>query len=1127
MSKNLTSLLTVTLLCFGTLIIRYPSFAQSKPPKSDNKVNRIAVIDALKKITQTFGTQFVYDRGQLEGKYTSYNMADIKSKPVEEVLKAILYPNDFVFLYVKNNYYTIVTKDNVGANSTSETSVDAVNGSSPNATLRSTIRGTVVDAITHLPLSGVSVSIKGTQIGGITDSSGAFAINTNSISNPVLVVSIVGYDAQEVKAAGKKNINISLNSSSSALGEVVVVGYGTARKRDLTTSIATLSSADIMKTPITSTEQALQGNAAGVLVTNTSSEPGGDITIRVRGGSSIKADNEPLLVIDGFTSDQGLSSLNPADIKSIEILKDAGATAIYGSRGANGVILVTTKSGVKGKPIVTFENYYGTQTLRRKLPLLNAAQLAQLSNEARETAGLSPNTLRPDTIQTTRDWQDLIFHTAPQYSSTLSVAGGDDKVRYYVSANYLKQQGLIVSSDYSKASLRSNLDLNLSKSVSAGVKLNLAQTVKHGIQVGDNGSILRANATNPTDKGLLDPSGSFYLDPVTGDPVSTSPLANAQETINEKKNLSVLVNGYVQFRVFKNITLRSNATMSPSYGLNNYYLPNTIKGDKVSDAYEQMFRYSKWSNDNTISYNGKIRNHSFSLLGGEEVTKSFTNNFKAEGLDYSTDVFQFYNLGSGNGAPLITSGASEYSLLSYFSRATYNYNDRYLFSFTYRADGSSKFGANNKWGYFPAGSVAWRVSNEPFLKKFKGASDIKFRASLGVNGSDRIDPYSSLSLYSTIPTGLGGALGTGYVINRMANADLKWEKTKELDLGIDFSILRNRISFTADYYEKNTSDLLLDFALPAASGYTTVAKNIGSVENKGLEFSLTSRNVVGKTFSWTTSFNAAINRNKVTDLGGPTSISAISNSSANTKFGNVVLIQVGQPLGVFYGYQTNGIFQTQQEVNATPAKLEGAKTQPGFIKYVDQNNDGVINEQDKVILGNPMPKWNGGLTNTFSYKGFDLSVFMIFQQGNSILNTSYTKLLDLNGTDNQLAKVLDRWRAASPLTGDPGNPSNTVPRAYSTGYTAAMSDLYIEDGSYLRIKTISLSYRLNNASLYSVKLPSLRFYVTGTNLITYTKYYGGYDPEVSYLGKQSVGAGIDNGSYPTSKMIVFGINATF
>lgn len=991
-----------------------------------------------------------------------------------------------------------------------------------------TIKGSVVDKKGE-PLVGVNVIVKGTKQIVETDGKGKFSLKVADNSNVTLVFRLIGFISKEVTLTDKKkDLAVVLEEDLQQLNDVVVVGYGTVKKRDLTTSISSITAEDIMKTPVTSLEQALQGNAAGVLVTNTSGEPGGEISIRVRGGSSIKADNEPLLVIDGFTTDQGLGSLNPSDIKSIEVLKDAGATAIYGSRGANGVILVTTKNGDAGKPRVAFQSYFGFQQLRRKLPLLNASQLAELANEANEAVGKSPNTLRPDTVPTTIDWQNQMFQVAPQLSNTINVTGGDNNVKYYVSGNYLDQKGLITNSNFSRISLRSNLDFSFNKWIKAGIKLNLSQTIKKGIQVGDNGSILRANATNPNLKGLLDPSGSFYIDPETGDPTSTSPLANAQETINKRKEGNIQVGGFVVFNILKNLSLRSGGTYNPSNRLYDYYFPNTIKGDKVSDAYEQFAQSDKWSNDNTLTYSAKLNKHSFTLLAGEEITNSFSHDFKARNTDFNTDVFTYYNLGSGNGVPSVTSSAAEYKLLSFFGRATYNFNDRYLATATYRADGSSKFGNNNKWGYFPSFSFAWRASNESFIKSLNLFSDLKARLTYGVNGSDRISAYSSQALYSTQFSAIGGSQKTGYKINKLANPDLKWEKTKEYDAGLDMAFFKGRIAITADYYHKITNDLLLDFGLPGASGYTTVAKNIGSVENKGVEFDITTRNLTGK-FTWTTSFNAAYNKNLVTDLGGPKQISSISNSSANTKFGNVVLIKVGEPLGVFWGYRSNGIFQTQAEIDATPmaAKLEGSKTLPGFPKFLDIDGNGVLNDDDKVILGNPQPKWNGGFTNNFTYKNFDLTVFMVYQYGNSILNTSYTKLMDLTGSNNQLTKALDRWKAPNPETGYAGNPSNTIPRAYATGYSAAMSDYYIEDGSYLRVKTITFGYTLPKKTMQRIGLSSLRIYASGTNLITFTNYYGGYDPEVSIMGKNGVGAGMDNGSYPTSKLFLFGLNLNF
>jgi len=973
------------------------------------------------------------------------------------------------------------------------------------------------------PLEGASIRVKGTQRGVTTDVSG-HALLKSIAPNVTLVISFTGYSTVEIPANNNNMVTVKLTAIAQSLEDIVVVGYGTVRKRDLTTSISTLSSNEVMKTPITTVEQALQGNAAGVMVVNTTGEPGGDVSIRVRGGSSIKADNEPLLVIDGFTSDAGLSSINPSDIKSIEILKDAGATAIYGSRGANGVILVTTKSGLIGQPKVTFESYYGIQQTRRRLSLLNAEQLTQLQNDANIAIGKAPVSTMPDTMQSGIDWQDKMLRIAPQLSNTISVSGGDNKVRYYVSANYLNQNGIIVNSGFSRASLRSNLDFNFNSHIKAGINLNLAQTLKNGIQQGDGGSVLRADMTSPIQKFGLDASGSFFIDPTTGEP-TVSPLANAYETHRSSKNQNIYAGGYLQFDIAKGLIFRTTGTYNPSNSLNTYYFPNTIAGTKVSDAYEQSLMPTKWTNANTLLYSKVIKNHSFTLLAGQEMTNSFTNNFQAENTDFSTDIFSFYNLSSGNGVPATTSSAVKYTLLSYFGRATYNYNDRYLFAFTYRADGSSKFGTDHKWGYFPAGSFAWRASNERFIKNLNLFDDLKFRFDYGVNGSDRIDPYSSLALYTTLFSSIGNSQQTGYMISRLANPDLKWETTKEYDFGTDLSVLKGRVSLTADYYIKKTSDLLLDYGLPAASGYTTVAKNVGSVENKGVEFAITSRNLI-HSFIWTTTFNAAINRNRVLDLGGPSQIAAISNSAANTKFGNVALIKVGDPLGEFWGYKTDGIFQTQDEINKTPAKLEGTKTLPGFQKFVDVNGDGILNDNDKIVLGNPQPKWFGGMTNNFSYKNFDLTVFITYQQGNSIMNSGYAKLFDLSGGNNQIVKALDRWRPADPTTGDLGNSSNKVPRAYATGYTVAMSDAYIEDGSYVRLKTLTLAYNLSGKVLRKLNLSGVRIYATGTNLLTSTKY-DGYDPEVSIMGKNSVGAGIDNGAYPTTKMYILGLTLRF
>jgi len=1100
MKKKLLLRMKLIILILGLCIVQVSASTIVLGQNINLQAKDKSIKEVLTSIENQSNYRFFYNEAYIDlSKVVSLN---VNEKSIKAVLDELLYSSKVSYKLLENNLVVIVPISELQ---------------------QKTITGRVTDK-NGMSIPGVSVVVKGTSRAVMTDTDGKYSIVVNN-NNVVLRFSSIGYMQAEHSVDNLTVINMVLMDDVKNLNEVVVIGYGSVKKSDVTTSISSINSKDVMKTPIITAEEALQGNAAGVLVVNTSGEPGADISIHIRGSSSILADNQPLLVIDGFATDQGLSSINPSDIKSIEVLKDAGATAIYGSRGANGVVLVTTKSGEIGVPRVSFQSYYGFQKLRRKLPLLNGRQLTELSNDARVAVGKAPSSYRLDSILTSLDWQDVMFRIAPQISNTVTVSGGDNKVRYYVSANQLNQEGIVFNSNFSRISLRSNIDFIFSPRFKAGVNLNLSQAIKSGISQGDNGSIMGALKANPGQGAAVDPSGAYYLDPDTGDPSTISPLAKAYLTLGKNKTNSLQGGAYFQWTI-GSLILKSTGTYNPTNQLTTYYLPNTIKGSKVSDAREQSTQTFKWSNSNTALFSKTILKHSFTVLAGQEMTNSFSNFFSAENTDFNTDVFTFYSLQSGNGMPATTSSASEYTQLSYFGRATYNFKQRYLLALTYRADGSSKFGADNKWGYFPAASFAWRASEEPFIKKM-GVENLKLRMDYGVTGSDRISPYSSLSNYSSTFAAIGGVQKTGFMINKIANPDLKWETTAESDFGVDMSLLKGRISFSVDYYIKNTSNLLMNKGLPAASGYTTVTNNIGSIQNKGWDFELTTNNITGK-FTWTTTFNAGFNQNKVTDLGGPTQISAISNSSSGTKFGDVSLIKVGAPIGEFWGYKTDGIFQTWQEVNSTPAKMEApGVTQPGFPKYVDMNHDGVLNDLDKVPLGNPQPKWNGGLTNTFSYKNFDLSIFITWQYGNSILNNNLNLLEDLRGSNNQLAIVLDRWRAPNPITGDPGNPSNSIPVAFSNGYTAAMSDAYIEDGSYLRVRTISLAYNIPNKIIQRLKITGIKFYVTGTNLLTLTKYYGGFDPEISIMGINSVGAGIDNGGYPRSKMYVFGVNVNF
>ncbi|HEY4787867.1 MAG TPA: TonB-dependent receptor, partial [Bacteroidales bacterium] len=880
----------------------------------------------------------------------------------------------------------------------------------------------------------------------------------------------------------------------------------------------------------TSAEQALQGNASGVVVISSDGAPGSDVSIRVRGSSSILGDNEPLIVVDGFTSDQGLSSINPGDIQSIEVLKDASATAIYGSRGANGVIMITTKSGQSGKPKVSYQGYYGVQQLWHKLNMLNAPELAILLNDANRTIGKNPSNWSTDTLSNGIDWQDAIFRNAAQQSHSLTLSGGDKRLKYYVSGTYLNQDGIVANSNFQRITLHPRLDVNVTDKLQIGINLNLAQTNKKVVGGGDNGAILRSLLASPSQNNYLDANSGYYVDE-NGEIVGTSPISTAYLTYDRRKNQTFQGNIYLNWDITKSLTFRSSATISTGNEQDYYYFPNVLAGvSKVSLAQSESNQQYKWLNDNTLTFKKKLQEHSITLMVGQSAEYAFRNSFEANGQNYNTDAFLWYNLGAGSGPATIKSSASDYgSLVSLFGRAMYNYEDKYLLTLSFRTDGSSKFGPNNRWGYFPSGSFAWRISNESFIKNLNIFYDWKIRLGYGLTGSDRIPAYSSEQQYKTYYSAIGGNQSVGYGISVLGNPNLKWETTEQYNLGTDISFFSGRISGSFDVYYKNTYDLLLNYRLPSASGYTTVVKNIGTVENKGLEFNIASQNFTDSKFQWTTSLNFGINKSKVTDLGGVDQIPMVSNAStSNWSVGNVVLLKVGQPLNAFWGYTTDGLFADWAEVNATPAKLEGNNTKPGYIKYIDRNGDGQITDDDKVILGYGDPKWQAGLTNTFTYKNLDLTIFFIGQYGNSILNANKAKFINVNGAGNDYAVVLNRWREPNPETGDPGNESKWAPypRANANSYAAALSEVYIEDGSYLRLKTVTLGYNLPKRFINRLKISSIKIYATGTNLLTLTKYTG-FDPEISTSGNVNIGTGIDNGGYPQSRMYLVGLNVEF
>jgi TonB-dependent starch-binding outer membrane protein SusC len=985
-------------------------------------------------------------------------------------------------------------------------------------------------------LPGVTVFLKETKTGTVTDANGRFRIDVPGPQS-VLVFSYVGMISQEVTVGNVPRLTITLKDSPNALNEVVVVGYGTQKKSDLTGSVAQIKAEDLKKTPITSLDQGLQGRAAGVQVTQSDGQPGATTSIRIRGGNSVTAGNEPLYVIDGIpiyndnaaqsggatvgASTNALASLNPADIESIEILKDASAKAIYGSRGANGVVLVSTKRGKAGRNTIQFETYYGMQEVRRKLDLLNNVEYATFLNDAtaafNATAPANQQRKLPftnlDSLRNSpsTDWQGEIFRRAPIRNYQLSLSGGDDKTLYAVSLGYFKQDGIILNSDFERYSLRLNLDRRISKKFKIGNSLTISRVAsRKSITATDGannaGAVLLAIDNSPT-LPIYNPDGSPRVVDEFGS-IFNNPVAQALFTTNQTATTRMLANLFGEYQLMPNLTAKVSIGADLGFTKDDFYAPRTtFRGFNVNGL-GQVGSAQNYNllNENTLTYNRTVGKHSINVLAGV-TAQQFTRDFvSASGQNFSNDNLGHNSLNAASEFNRPVTNFTRSSLFSLLGRVNYSYADKYLVTLTGRSDGSSRFGADNRYAFFPSASVAWRVMQEDFMKKQNLLTDLKLRASYGSTGNQEIPLYQSLSTLANNGYPLGDVYQNGFSPARIANPNLKWETTSEYDLGLEMAAFDNRISLTADYYYKRTKDLLLFAKLPWNSGFEESLLNLGELENKGLELTLNTVNLDGE-FNWTTNVNYAANRNTVLDLGGQTSF-LTGGSSSQLKINNTHIVQVGQPVGAFYGYVADGIYQATDNIASGPQKT----ALPGDIRYVDLDGNNLLNSSDQTIIGQAQPKFIGGITNTFSYKGIELSVFLQGSYGNQLMNLN--RLETESQATGKSGVLRDRWT--------PTNPSNTVPRAVIPNPGFVASTRIIEDGSYLRARTITLAYKLPTPLLSRVGVRNARVYVTGQNLLTWTRYTG-YDPEVSRFGQSGLAQGVDYGGYPLAKTILAGL----
>jgi TonB-linked SusC/RagA family outer membrane protein len=983
------------------------------------------------------------------------------------------------------------------------------------------------------PIPGATIQIKGTKRGATTNEAGFFTLN-DVPEGAVLVISALGLKAKEVPVSrDQQTLNITLESDTAALGEVVVVGYGQVKKSDLTGSVSTVAVDEIKKVAVTSLDQALQGRAAGVQVTQNSGAPGASTTIRIRGGNSIQGDNEPLYVIDGIpfknagagsgSSFNILSTLNPADIESISVLKDASSTAIYGSRGSNGVVIITTKRGKAGKSVISFDAYYGTQQVRRKYPVMNASEYAQFVNDANVNDN-QPPVFTDEQVKAFgkgTDWQDEIFRSAPMANYQLSISGGDEKTQYAISAGYFTQKGIVVNSDFNRYSFRINLDRKLSSRIKVGNSLTVNRTTTNQSRtdgdLGNAGMVTIAALQFPPILPVYGEDGKYLITDPRLNFTADNPVALARDSKNRNTAYRIFGNIFGEYQIIEGLSFRVMFGIDGVLQKQDNYLPRSVSSGLAQGGIGYIYNEQAitWLNENTVTYTKTFNQvHSITALAGYTQQVNRTENNRSEARNFVNDILNTGNLGSGSVPVTPSSGIGAWGLESYLGRINYSYRDKYLLTASFRADGSSRFGANKRFGFFPSAALAWRVSEEPFMKGISSVNDLKLRASYGATGNqDGVGNYPAYSLLATQNYVLNNTVATGLGPNQIANPDLSWETTAQADLGIDISLFNSRINITADAYMKRTRDLLLNVTIPSTSGYSSAIKNLGRVENKGIELSVSTLNLDGA-FKWSTDINYVANRNKVLDIGGAPQIFAgqVANIAQNMNSG---IIRIGEPLGSFYGYVTDGVYQSNEELAAL--KDPNAK-KPGDRRYKDLNNDKKIDDNDRTIIGRAQPKFIGSISNTFSYGGFDLTVFLQGVYGNDILNANRFELEYLNGTTNQDRDMLDRWT--------PSHTNTDIPRAATTRPANRISTRQIEDGSYLRLKNLQLGYQLPAAVLKTLHVQAVRLYASAQNLITWTSY-SGYDPEVNRFGQDSRSQGFDYASYPTAKTVLFGLNVTF
>jgi TonB-linked SusC/RagA family outer membrane protein len=977
--------------------------------------------------------------------------------------------------------------------------------------LAMTITGKVTSQESGDPLPGVNIAIKGTATGTVSDVDGNYRIEAPD-GDVTLVFSFIGFVTQEVPVQGRSVIDISLVTDVKSLQEVVVIGYGTQQETDLTGSVSQVKTEELEAVPVYNVEEALKGRASGVRVTSNSGAPGSRVEVRIRGGNSMIGSNAPLYVVDGFPVTGGISFLNPSDIASINILKDASATAIYGARGANGVVIITTKSGEsEQKGRIGINSYYGVQHVAKRYEMLNAKQYATVANAWLIDGGEEPFFNIDEVQNPGTDWQDEIFRVAPVQNHTISFSGSSSGTNYSLSGNYYNQEGIIINSGTERGSFRLNLDHDINNWVNLAVNINLSRRERNTVPV-DNGrrgntmfsGALSAPPTLPVydENGLPTRIEQIYS---FGSIDMNNPMLWAKPYKDRDLANTILVNNALDFKITKNLSFKTRLGLEYENSSHEGYSPIIFENDRGRASAGHTY-WNSFLNENILSYEKDFNDtHSLNIIAGYTYQSYNVRSTNVSVSGFSSNITENFNIGSAETVNPPSSGISEWKLASWLGRANYSIDGKYYITASIRADGSSRFGEDNKWGVFPSGALAWRMSEENFMKNISFINNLKLRASYGITGNTALSPYQSLDRMSSVRYIYAGSESIGYAPSGISNNQLKWETTNQFDIGFDLGIINNRLEFTFDYYNKHTYDLLASVPLPPSVGFSYILQNTGEIQNRGLEFGI-SADVLTKEFKWDVSAQLSTNKNKVLQLAGRSDIVSSGQLSGLPGYN---IARVGEPLGAFYGLIEDGLDEN------------------GFIKYVDVNKDGAITPLDRVILGNPYPDLDFGFNSNFSYKGFDLNVFLQGVYGNEIFfATAFTNLNSFQRGQNQFADLFGNyWTESNP------DPNAKYPKI-SRNTQMRPSDRFIEDGSFLRLKSLQLAYNIPVESLGTNWFSSARVYLKATNLFTLTNFPG-LNPEINTAGNdsQSIGSRLKTGTgesgYPNARIFGAGIQLNF